>query len=332
MASTSTSNPSAKSSFSQTLHFITDIKLQELEAQRLAYQEHSKVLNEAKAAGEKGDILKRVELLAKAVKSWMGSGTVMKSTPSHGGSGKQIVGGKLQLSDLDFWLQQAKKDPGFSREIATGWADTLEQHIRHTALRFDAAKLFGTLFNEWLASGDSSTVAYQAGADDAASESGETTASSSFEFVESGRKEMHEQKAKLESIIFDDVSVDAEKLKAYLEGLFESEEATKALEKLRKEIHDFGYWFKRKTITKADVETAIKGLLATGLMDEEKRTTLKAFQENPTVLDEVASVLNMRMANIKSWSWPKEGILVEFRRHLNGKYRYVVISFSTSSY
>ena len=326
MASTSISNPSAKSSFSQTLHFITDIKLQELETQRLAYQEHSKVLSEAKAAGEKGDILKRVELLAKAIKSWMGSGTVMKPT---GGSGSpQVVGGKLHLSDLEFWLQQAKKDPSFSREIAAGWAETLEQHIRHTALRFDAAKLFGTLFNEWLASGDSSTVAYQPGADDAVSESG---ASSSFEFVEPGRKEMHDHKVKLESIIFDDFSVDTEKLKVYLESLFESEEATKSLEKLRKEIHDFGYTFKRKTITKADVETAIKGVLATALMDEEKRSTLKAFQENPTVLDEVASVLNMRMANIKSWSWPKEGIVVEFRRHLNSKYRYVANSLSFPS-
>lgn len=56
-------------------------------------------------------------------------------------------------------------------------------------------------------------------------------------------------------------------------------------------------------------------------MDEGRRTTLKAFLENPTVLDEVASVLNMRMASIESWKWPAEGILVEFRRHLNGKYR-----------
>ena len=40
----------------------------------------------------------------------------MKST---GGPGSpQVVGGKLHLSDLEFWLQQAKKDPSFSREIA----------------------------------------------------------------------------------------------------------------------------------------------------------------------------------------------------------------------
>jgi len=293
------------SSFSQTLQFITDIKLQELEKQRLAYQAHAKIIDEANAFGAQGDILKKVETLAKAVKSWSGSGSL---------SGMKIVGGKLQMTNLEFWLQQAKKDPSFSPEIAQGWAETLEEHIRHTVMRFDSAKLFGTLFNEWLASGDSVALAYQAGP-------GEVDVASGSEFVEVGRKEMYEQKEKLVSIIFEDHSVDVKELNAYLGDLFSSEEATMALEKLRKELKDFSYWFQRKTIAVADVRNAIKGLLASGLMDEEKRTTLKAFEENPTVLNEVASVLNMRMASLDSWAWPEEGILVEFRRHLNGKYR-----------
>ena len=55
MAST-TSTPS----FGQALQFITDIKLQELEKQRLAYQERAKVIDEVSAPGENGDILKKV--------------------------------------------------------------------------------------------------------------------------------------------------------------------------------------------------------------------------------------------------------------------------------
>jgi hypothetical protein len=296
------------SSFSQTLQFITDIKLQELEKQRLAYKAHAKIIDAANAFGAQGDILKKVEALAKAAKSWSGSGSL---------SGLKIVGGKLEMTNLEFWLQQARKDPSFSREIAQGWAETLEEHIRHTVMRFDSAKLFGTLFNEWLASGDSVALAYQAGPEetDAASESG------SSEVVEVGRKEMFEQKEKLVSIIFEDHSVDVKELNEYLTDLFSSEEATKALEKLRKELKDFSYWFQRNTITVTDVRNAIKGLLASGLMDEEKRTTLKTFEENSTVLDEVASVLNMRMASLDTWAWPEQGILVEFRRHLNGKYR-----------
>ena len=296
------------SSFSQTLQFITDIKLQELEKQRLAYKAHAKIIDEANAFGVQGDILKKVEVLAKAAKSWSGSGLLSET---------KIVGGKLQLTNLEFWLQQARKDPSFSREIAQGWAETLEEHIRHTVMRFDSAKLFGTLFNEWLASGDSVALAYQAGPGetDVASEAGSSDA------VEVGRKEMFEQKEKLVSIIFEDYSIDVKELNAYLADLFSSEEATKALEKLRKELKDFSYWFQRNTITVNDVRNAIKGLLASGLMDEEKRTTLNAFEENSTVLDEVASVLNMRMASVDSWAWPEQGIQIEFRRHLNGKYR-----------
>ena len=56
------STTSTQSSFGQTLQFITDIKLQELEKQRLAYQERAKVIDEVNAlpVGENDDILKKV--------------------------------------------------------------------------------------------------------------------------------------------------------------------------------------------------------------------------------------------------------------------------------
>ena len=51
---------STQSSFGQTLQFITDIKLQELEKQRLAYQAQAKVIDEVNVLGEEGDIFKKV--------------------------------------------------------------------------------------------------------------------------------------------------------------------------------------------------------------------------------------------------------------------------------
>ncbi|KAF9526214.1 hypothetical protein CPB83DRAFT_496516 [Crepidotus variabilis] len=309
MSRMASSTSTKANSFNQTLHYITEIKLQELETQRLAYKEHSKALDEAQ---KQTDVIKKVELLTKAVKSWTGSGSVHDT---------KLIEGKLHLGDLEFWLQQAKKDPSFSEEIARSWAEALEQHIQHIGMRFDAARLFGKLFNEWLESGDSSAVAYQGPSEVPSGASDASVGTDASSFVEAGRKEMYEQKAKLQSIVFEDHPIETDKLKSYLEKLFESEESTKALEKLRKELKDFSYHFKRRKITTTDVKDTLNGLLATGLMDEEKRSTLKAFQDNATVLEEVASVLNMRMANIQSWSWPKDGMLVEFRRHLNGKYR-----------
>ena len=171
---------------------------------------------------------------------------------------------------------------------------------------------------------DSVAFTYQAGADDDNLPDIASDGASS-DFVEVGRKELFEQKEKFQSIIFKNHPVDAEKLKAYLQDLFKSEEGAKALEKLRKEIKSFSKYLQRAVITTDDVKNAIKGLLTDGLMNEGKRTTLNAFQENPTVLNEVTSVLYMRMASLDSWSWPKEGLVVEFRRHLNGKYRWVYL-------
>jgi hypothetical protein len=42
---------------------------------------------------------------------------------------------------------------------------------------------------------------------------------------------------------------------------------------------------------------------------------------NDIILQEVASVLNMQLATIESFTWPEEGVQVEMRRHLSGKYR-----------
>lgn len=304
MTSTTTGSSAG---FGQTLQFITSIKLQELEKQRLAYQAHAKVLEEANAAGN--DPIAKVEILLKAVRSWSGSGSINLESN---------LGGKLNTSNLDFWLPQAKKDPSFSPEIVQGWAETLDTHIRHSLMRFDCAKLFGNLFNEWLASGDSSTAVTSG---DGGSDDGVSTVSS--EFVDVGRKEKHDQLDRLTSIIFEEKTIDTEKLTSYMADLFSGKEAAKTLESLRTNMGHFGERIRRQTLSASDVENAIRGLLASGLMDEDKRATLAEFLDNATVVDEVASVLNMRMASLDTWTWPAEGVTVEMRRHLNGKYRQV---------
>ncbi|KAG5643115.1 hypothetical protein DXG03_001541 [Asterophora parasitica] len=291
----------ASAGFGQTLQFITSIKLQELEKQRLAYQDHAKVLVEADAADD--NLIAKCEILLRAVESWSGPGSVSKS-PS--------LGGKLNVNNLHLLLRQAKQDPSFSSEILHSWIDTLETHIRHSLMRFDCAKLFGNLLDEWIASGDSSTVSTP-------SDHLESTLSS--DFVKVGRQEMHDQLDRLNSIIFDEKIIDIDALESYLTVLFSGDEASEALENLRKELHDFGISLRRQTILETDVENAIRSLLASGLMHEGKRATLSEFLENDVVIREVVSVLNMRMASLESWSWPADGIVVEMRRHLNGKYR-----------
>lgn len=262
------------------------------------YEEHAKVIEQADAiAGH--DLVGKVELLLQAVRSWSGSGTLEPWS---------VIGSKLNLANLDAWILQAKKDPSFSQEVVKGWADTLEAHIRNSLKRFECAKLFGNLFNEWISSGDSVTAV-------------NSEADVSMPFVEVGRKELHEQKERLNSIIFDMAPTDSEALTSYLTDLFSSEHAAMSLNTLRFNIQQFAAALECTTITADDMRWTIDALLASGLMDETKRLTLREFQENPTALDEVASVLNMRLASLGSWSWPTSGVTIEMRRHLNGKYR-----------
>ncbi len=63
------------------------------------------------------------------------------------------------------------------------------------------------------------------------------------------------------------------------------------------------------------------GMLNTDLLSEEKRKALVDFRNNPAILQEIADVLNMQINALESWSWGEEGIPVNVRRALNGKYR-----------
>ncbi|KAF7330776.1 hypothetical protein MVEN_02416700 [Mycena venus] len=285
--------------FGNALQFITSIKLEELEKQRLAFEAHSTVLEKAAACGD--DLPRRVELLLDAVRSWRGSGAIDSST---------FIGGRFDLVSLDLFLLQAHKDPGFSPDVVKDWADTLETHIRHSMTRFEFAKLFGGLFNEWLSSGDS-VVQHESS----------PRATPSDEFVEVGRKEMHEQQERLKSIIFETKVVDTEGLFAYLTDLFSDSSSFEVLESMRRGIENFGEDLQSRVITADDMKWVIKSLLAADLMLEEKRNTLREFTQNPTVLDELATIMTMRLGSLEAWSWPQHGAQVDMRRALNGKYR-----------
>ncbi|KAF7313469.1 hypothetical protein HMN09_00502800 [Mycena chlorophos] len=291
-------------SFGKTLQFITEIKLGEVEKQRLAYAEHSAVLEQASALAD--DLPGRVELLLNAVRSWRGSGAVDYQT---------ILAGKLDLASVDLWLLQARKDPGFSSDVVRDWADTLEAHIRHSQVRFEFAKLFGGLFNEWLASGDSVT------AQDSSLDSPRASPAPTEDFVEVGRKEMYEQQDRLKSLIFQPKTIDAAALKQYLSNLFSDGPGVGILAEMRQGMEIFAEDLENRIITTDDMGWIIKSLLASDQMAESKRQTLREFSQNPTVLSEIATVMTMRLANLDAWVWPAQGAQVDMRRHLNGKYR-----------
>ena len=293
------------SSYSKTLQFITTVKRQELEKQSHAFQAHARVLDEAKATA---DPVARVELLRKAVKSWSGalSNSVTKSA--------------LDMDNLALWLRQAKQDPTFEKGNLDRWADALETHIRRTIVRFDCARLFGSIFQEWMSSGDSAL----------GSTACEGTKESS-EPVDVGRTEKQEQLDRFKSFVFEEKSIDTDALRSYLNNVFSGKHARDELEYIREQIKYFCNSMRTATITKEDVMKVIDALLSgQGSMSDDNITELREFRQNNSVLTELASVLTMRLANIDQWTWPVEGVPVKMRRHLNGKYRCTPFFLSTS--
>ncbi|UJR17325.1 hypothetical protein I4U23_004220 [Adineta vaga] len=131
-----------------------------------------------------------------------------------------------------------------------------------------------------------------------------------------------EQKAQLESIIFQEKEIDIDALERYLKDLFSDEDAQAALSSLRIRLASFGDNLRRTTISEYDMEWCIRTLLAADLLSDVKQTTLKEFAENPTIIKELVSVLNMQLSSLQTWHWPKEGVPAEPRKALNGKVRF----------
>lgn len=338
MSSVSAQNQVTMSStaptFDETLQSITTIKLNEIEKQRIAYQELAAGIFAAKNTGEvdsddKESLLQRVELLIATVKQWSGAGKLKGTT----------VGGKLQLSNLDFWMKLAREEMGFDLKIIHGWRETLEAHIQHTSRRFDMAKLSGEMYLECLASGDTK-VPYFGGMeigkgghededfDMMADAPGSNTrqATSSFDHHPTSERQARLEKEKFVSTAFEEHPISINTLFAYLDGLFEPEEAAQALDKVRASIHRFGLALEAKYIGQRDVLCAIRSLLATGLMNEKQRIAIKQITEteNVVALEEVARVLNLRMASLETWAWPQEGLKVTMRGHVNENFRYTI--------
>jgi len=106
--------------------------------------------------------------------------------------------------------------------------------------------------------------------------------------------------------------------------LFENsgnKQAIKALTALRASVEAFESTLSSPNQFNEEVlRWTISGLLASGLLPSEKNAALKDFLISNVILAEVADVLNMRLAALDSWEWGGDGLPVEQRRHVTGKY------------
>ncbi|KAF3398112.1 hypothetical protein F1880_006368 [Penicillium rolfsii] len=310
----------------QTLKSITETKITELSKQRVLFEKRkAAILAAANAApdlrsrarvlldglsrlkGYPKDALDKDDLDLDVDSSSEDSDEVEVTSP---GMGQMYQADHVNIRRF---LLQGRYDPSISDSALTDWITRLENDLHFLELKHEHASFYSKLVTEWLTHlNDTNKVPAIDQIDDA-----------SFENV--GRKEMHEQRAQWESLVFtNSAGVKEDSINTYLDGLFQKTKLSRqALKELRESLHRFGTDLatRGEWLDVEELQWVGSALLKTDLLSHEKSTILKEFMRNKEVLQEVADVLNMRLASLDNWSWGGDGIPIEMRRQLNGKYR-----------
>ncbi len=274
----------------ETLEFITNVKLKELERLNSDFVKHSDDLLRAGVNTPKSRdaLLKRLGDLIEGMSTWPHSWSQ-----------------DFKLKGMKSFAELASRDSSISTQALAIWIRRAEAEIEHQKTRFRFAQLFGALLTDWTHARDNASP---------------TDSTDQFEQV--SRKETLEQKQKLESIIFEEKDIDVDSLREYLDDLFGSEQAKTILKDEREKMKEFSKNLRKRVVNDWEVKVTIHSVLRQDILSSEKASLLRDFLRRPSVIKELASVLTMQLASINSWSWPSEGVLVEPRRQLNGKTRF----------
>ncbi|KAL8639445.1 MAG: hypothetical protein Q9226_008869, partial [Calogaya cf. arnoldii] len=250
---------------SQTLQSITNTKISELRKQRESFAAHkSKLLTSVDATT---DPEARVRILLASIGG---------CTPENGKKLEDLNDHKVPGSTANLSLKNIRRILDQSNELR----QLLDQRTR----KLDYADLYARLLTEWLADTSAATTPPpQASAGDNGEPSEEP-----FELV--AQTKLQQLREMFESYVFTPLDTDAAAITSHLDGLFEVEEAAKALGVLRKEVRGIGRYLTNasKPFDHGVLKWCIKGLLKNDLLTEHKKTLLADFLQNKVVLTEIA--------------------------------------------
>lgn len=325
-----------------TLKSISSTKLEELSKQRTLFNRRkAEILHAANdAADDSAGLRRRVQILLEGVTRLAGrpedafdreddidldhvAPTTFSISPGFNATSDWE---RTRDVNIRRFLFQSNYDSSVSDEVLRRWISSLEKDLEYLSVKYEHATFYSSMVTEWLSN-------FKDGRTNAANNHNTTTddnddndaTSNRSSFDEIGRAEMHQQRAIWESLVFSPADVDPQSIETYLDRLFNRTKLSQqALRELREEIKEFGSTIRSESKGSFDIEllkTISKSLLASDLLSSEKVMILKEFLRNDEVAQEVADVLNLRFAALDQWNWPTEGIPVEMRRQLNGKYR-----------
>jgi hypothetical protein len=298
---------SAGGVFSETLQSITTTKLTELSKRRNNFETKKKATKSALSS--EPDQKKKLRLLLDGVQDGFGiKSSISKKRPHTNPPTHPRL--DILINNVERFLAQAEYDPSISLKALHNWEHSLMQQMNIQSSKYQYATLYGELVTEWLSKERESEA-------DNVSETSE-----GFQQIKEESEARKQGRAQWEKLVFEPADTDQVAITAYLRSLFgndgENAQAINALSNLRKSVQEFEVSLSGPGQFNETVLTwTINGLLASGLLSEEKRAALKDFLASPVILSEVADVLNMRMAAIDTWEWDMD-VAVEQRRHING--------------
>ena len=325
---------SSNGALPQTLKSITATKIKELSKQRVIFDQHKREI--LATAGAAKDLRTRAQVLLDGISRLKGypkelldrddsdldaDSGALDPNDLISGSGA----GRLQQNDhanIRRFLLQSRYDSSISQSSIQARVTQLETDLRFLEIKHEHGAFYSNLVTEWLSELDESTSSkpQESSADPS------PASDSSFEPV--GRAEMHEQRATWEYLVFNAAThVNEDAIHAYLSDLFtKTKRSRQAFTKLQGSIQAFGaYQLARGSWLDVDeLQWVSEALLKADLLNDQKAAILKEFMRNKEVAQEVADVLNMRLASLESWTWTTngKGIALDMRRQLNGKYRF----------
>ncbi|EED21555.1 conserved hypothetical protein [Talaromyces stipitatus ATCC 10500] len=320
---------SSTSALPLTLKSISSTKLEELSKQRALFNQRKSEILEAANSVPESDLRRKVQILLEGV-------TRLASRPEDAfdredeldrqDGKKNIIPFPLAASthssdwkrsrdvNIRRFLFQSHYDKSISDEVLRGWIKSMESDLEFLSVN--------DMVTEWLSNFDTKPNDVKLPTVD--DEKGDAKSDESA-FEEVGRAAMHEQRAVWEQLVFSPADVDSQSVETYLERLFTGTKLSQqALRRLRERIITFGSQFRSEAKDSFNIEllkTVSRSLLGSDFLSPEKVMILKEFLRNDEVAQEVADVLNLRFAALDRWNWSPEGVPVEMRRQLNGKYR-----------
>ncbi|GAB9474197.1 hypothetical protein Gpo141_00011336, partial [Globisporangium polare] len=331
---------SSTSAHFQLLKKTTEVKLRELTKHERKLEDHYTQL--LKDAGVADAVTAELSALASGAHTDEPTAQQLRSqldTLYEGVKDLQVVQTNVHtgLQGIDGLVQFAACDPWTTKRVLQQRAEHIVREVWQKRTLWRHNKLLGALLMEALDETEREQKSKAATSNtQQQQEPMNADEPSDFVTVDDAGPLMgltkEETQTRLESFFFETSGGKEDDVVAFLETqVFASRESftkekTKrmqdALATARASLHTFSEDFLEKIVTESDVLACVNAMLRDkGSFSDDIVKFLADVKSNKAMQEELAHVLTIQLSNLKEFAWPAEGVNVEIKRSINGRFR-----------